>query len=341
MPTLDDTYIFTLARGDVDRLSPIDNDQLQPIYFHVSPTDIAVPPISQSASRVYRQLHIMHYSPSFIVLQILFTLLLDTAFSSFAGAISPSQANTTAASTVHFSMSIAETVPSSLANRSTDTKAAPPTLVESHLNCNPPFPTINEIEIELLAEVCTMVESKISLMTRRGILEERLGHIDPTLPTQLHAIDDFSNSLQTQHSCLCSGREGMPCTWLSQLRGNIASLLAKVGASDRTSTSYDAQALETLSSDILLFFEETYILVGELAALLESRNDRQRRLPIYEKVNQLSLMVERGAVLRLRVCRPEHGMLDVCLFLGKIAKSNKTILTLLIKAILLLETNEL
>ena len=268
----------------------------------------------------------MHHFSFILVLQALFRMLSGTACSEYAGFISPSQANNTAGSTIQLYMSTVDTAPSSLADLSTDTKADPLTWVESHPICRPAFPTVNKTEFELL-ELCTLVGEKLVLMViGLGIPEKRLGHFDPTLLPQLHAIDECIDMLQYQHSCQSPGQEAMPCPLLSQLRGRISSLLAKVGGSDQT--GHDAKALEILRSEIRQLSSEMSLLLNELT-VLESLNEGERLLVLDEKIAEFNLLIERATVQELRACHSEHGLLEVCLSFREIMELTQAILVLL------------
>ena len=269
----------------------------------------------------------MHHFTSFLVLQVLFGALLDTVCSDFAGAISPSQANTTAGSTILFSMSAVETAPTSLANPFTNTQATSPIWVESELTCRPPFPIANEIDFEILAGACTLIGTKIALMTTHlGITDERLGHFDPTLPKQLHAIDALSDFLQTQYGCQPSDPEGMHCSYLSRLRGEITSLLAKMEGSDETGR--DLKALEILRSQLNQLSKDMRLFIDELAAL-ESLKDSERLLVLDEKLDGFEILVMRAIVLVLGACHTEHGLLELCPLLGEAVELSEAILVLL------------
>lgn len=191
---------------------------------------------------------------------------------------------------------------------------------------------------DVFVEFCTVIETDItSIMTGWNITEREVRYINRTLPKHLSLIDTYAYFLEVKHDCQTSHPDQMQCTWLTQVRGQITLLFAKMGG--RANTGYDDIDLKTLIttlksilSDLLQvgseLEQEIFALNEELEASESLDLRHGRPVVILEKLDRFRELVERATELEKAVGCPEHGLPLVCNAFWKIRESTEPILVM-------------
>ena len=138
-----------------------------------------------------------------------------------------------------------------------------------HLTCHPGFPMAKTGGSAVLVEACASMERKRTLLMKHlNVGEELLQYIDPAIPERLLKMEFLAFLLEETHGCRTSDRDRTYCTWLSQLRGELRLLDAKMGRSDKS--IYHDIAPQTFILDLWGAFQSISQIATNLAAYLSA-----------------------------------------------------------------------